>query len=389
MKTPETIVRELGKRLESTWHLEITGVETTYPRTISLGPVSAEALRSDYSSIFEQTRAWHDWARTHDAELTSANRKARGGTIQQVPTHVGITSFDHAARIVGGWEERLRHARQRHEVLLARGLAGEGLARTLRLLSTYSGLDFRIALDVADWFLADPERSRLSVTPRQVPIPGVHAKWIQTHTKGILALTGLDQLGLLPAHPSRVHLTYLDPAHRAAGGRRFDMATVGDAMTPDYEPSFVLICENKDTVVHFPEVPGGIAVEGAGNGARTPAGIPWIHDAERLVYWGDLDAEGFEILAGYRRDLGRDIDALLMDRATYDAYERFGTDHDVRGKPLTARATRNVPELRAAERELYEQLLAEQTTTHRRLEQERIPLEHARAALRELLFNSH
>lgn len=385
MKTPETIVRELGKRLESTWHLEVTGAETTYPRTISLGAVSAEALRSDYSSIFEQTRAWHDWARTHDAELTHANRKARGGTIQQVPTHVTITSLEHATGIVGGWDERLRLVRQRHEVLRARGLTGERLARTLRLLSTYSELDFRIVLEVADWFLADPERSRLSVTPRQVPIPGVHAKWLQTHTTGVLALTGFQSLGLLPAHPSRVHLTYLDPTHRAAGGRRFDVATVGDDMVPAYTPSVVLICENKDTVVHFPEVPGGIAVEGAGAGGRTPASIPWIRDAERLVYWGDLDAEGLEILAGYRRDLGRSIDALLMDRETYDAYERFGTDHDVRGKVLAPRAPRAVPELRAGERELYEHLLAEGTTTHRRLEQERIPLGRALVALQGLL----
>lgn len=39
----------------------------------------------------------------------------------------------------------------------------------------------------------------------------------------------------------------------------------------------VIIAENKDTAVHFPPDPGGIAVEGAGfSGVETAGSLPWL-----------------------------------------------------------------------------------------------------------------
>ncbi len=91
-------------------------------------------------------------------------------------------------------------------------------------------------------------RPRLDHTPRAGQEPRRHL---------VAELAGLNTLPVSPAHPARVHLTYLDLHHRAAGGRHHDCISIGDRVQLGYEPQVVVISENKDTAVGFPPVPGG------------------------------------------------------------------------------------------------------------------------------------
>lgn len=382
MKKPDAIVADVIRRLTGKWHAHLVGEEVSFPHAFPLGRPAAADLRADYAAVHAQTVAWQDWARSRGVVLDYENRVAKGGTTQSIPTHAWVESIDHAAAIVAGdWSERLDRGRERLTVLREKyPLLGEA-GRTIRLVDAYSAVDFGLLLTVADWYLEDPSRAALGVTPRQVPIPGVHAKWLQNHRAGVQALTGMDDLGLLPGHPPRIHFTYLDPGHRSAGGRVHDSATVGDPFMPAYLPEVVIISENKDTAIHFPPLPGGISVEGVGRGGKTPAAFPWIRDASVVVYWGDIDRDGYEILDGYRVDFGRDIDSILMDTATYEVYEAFGTDYDQYGRALLSGDPKPVEKLRADERAAYLQVLDEQHTGHRRVEQERIPLDRALKAV--------
>ncbi|HET9871906.1 MAG TPA: Wadjet anti-phage system protein JetD domain-containing protein [Propionibacteriaceae bacterium] len=381
MKSPEAVVADIRRRLAGKWHAHLSGDETAFPHVFPLGRPSAGDLRADYASVHARTVEWQDWAKSNHVELGYENRAAKGGTRQTVPTHARVESIDHAAGIVGGdWSERLDRGRKRLAPLGAR-CPRLHVGRALRLVDTYTTVDFELLLTVADWYLHEPTRATLGVTPRQVPIPGVHAKWLQSHRAGVQALTGLDDLGLLPGHPPRIHFTYLDPEHRSAGGRVHDSATVGDVVEPAYLPEVVVISENKDTAIHFPPFARGISVEGVGKGGRTPAAFRWIRRAPVVVYWGDIDPDGFEILNGYRVDFDRDIESILMDPETYGAYEEFGTDYDQHGKPLEAGQPRPVEQLRAEERSLYLRLLDTGHPGHRRVEQERIPLDRALEAV--------
>jgi hypothetical protein len=85
-------------------------------------------------------------------------------------------------------------------------------------------------------------------------LPGFHAKWLDNNHALIRTLTGIDNLGLA-SRPTRVHFTYLDPEHRARGGRIHQSITIGDLVEPAYEPELIIILENKDTAVCFPPVP--------------------------------------------------------------------------------------------------------------------------------------
>lgn len=386
MKKPPQIEADIERRLAGRWHLQLTGQEKPFPHAFPIGKPSTAELKSDYSKTFELTTEWQGWAREHNVTLEYESRIAIGGARQVVPTRAIVDSLDHAARLLGDdWPERITNARIRLDIVCKRYPLAAGspqIAATLRLIETYSDLDFHLLQVVADWYLEDPSRASRGITPRQVPIPGVHAKWLQSHQAGVKALTGLDDLGVLPLHPSRIHFTYLDRQHCASGHRVHDSATVGDSFVPEYIPEVVIISENKDTAIHFPLLDRAISVEGVGRGGKTPATFPWIRNAPVLIYWGDMDRDGYEILAGYRVDFDRDIDSVLMDDAAYWAYEKFGTDHDKNGRPLQPGASRLNGKLRSSERAVYEMLLAADHAGHRRIEQERIDLQ---AALRAVL----
>lgn len=159
----------------------------------------------------------------------------------------------------------------------------------------------------------------------------------------------------------------------------------GDTFAPAYQPEVVVISENKDTAIHFPELAGGLIVEGVGRGGRTVASFPWIREAPLVVYWGDMDRDGYEILNGYRIDFDRDLDSILMNVAAYEEFEPYGTNHDQNGRDLVAGAPRVVDHLRADELEVYLRLLHPEHSGHRRIEQERIPLTRALSEVERLV----
>ena len=377
MKTPDQFLTDVHRRLTNTWHTDLTGQTTSWPHTFPLGEMPRATLENDFAAMQRLVHAWHDWAAPRHVTLTTANRRVHG-TTQAIPTHATVATADHAAALTGEpWPARLARGHARAAVLASRYPHVLNPAAVLRAVDTYTDSDFDLLCTVADWF-ATHDASGL--THRQVPLEGIHAKWLNTHQPLLCILTGRDRLGLLPAHPSRIHFTYLDPGYRASGRRQHDSATVGDLFTPAYPPRTIIISENKDTAMHFPPVPGGIAVEGVGKGGGTIASFPWITACPRLFYWGDLDADGFEILNEFRQ-AGVPAVSILMDIATYDMYARYGTATDASGRALDAAPRKPLPFLTVSEQALYERVTDPVWNGPRRLEQERIPLDSAVQAL--------
>ena len=297
---------DIRRRLDNTWHTHLELVtdpgSASWPHNFPLGSVSRADLEKNFDHYRVASLTWQQWAAARAVTLLNASRLVFG-TAQRVPTHVAVPDIDTAARIAGpDWTDRLDRGRRRIAALSAASFNGN-LIRAVRDVDTYSDTDFDLLCTTAAWFRGHADTAH-GLTPRQVPIAGLHAKWLNTRHGLIAALAGLDQLDLLPRHPPRIHFTYLDPHHRAGGGRWHDSATVGDFMTPAYHPAVIVISENKDTAIHFPPLAGGIAIEGAGFGGGTAAAVDWVRTCTTLLYWGDLDAAGLEILNGYREAAG-------------------------------------------------------------------------------------
>lgn len=375
MKELAEVIKDIRRRLERTWATDLTGTTASWPHRFPLGATTKTDLETRWKTTYQPlVRQWRDWAKEHPVRLHTESKRVYT-TTQDIPTHIEVAAVDIAANLLGDdWINRLRRGRDRLAQAADRFPATPDLAHVIRVVDDYTDTDFVLLLTVAGWFQANDASG---YTPRQVPIPGVHAKWLNTHQPLIVALSGRDTLGLLPRHPARIHFTYLDPAYRATGARLHDSATVHDTFTPPYSPAVVIISENKDTAIHFPPVPGGIVVEGDGFGGKTAAAFTWLTDAPHLCYWGDIDAHGYEILSGWRTD-GVPVTSILMDPATYDTYEPYGTNTDQHGHPLKPGSPKPLPHLTSDERSVYDRLVDPALRTHRRIEQERIPL---RAAL--------
>ena len=381
MKTPAQVTLDIERRLKNTWntHLDQTPtVDRSWPHTFALGTVNKAELERDFDRYRTESVALRAWAAQFGVNLTDASRFVMG-TTQRLPTHVTLADIDTAARLCGPtWTTRLARGRARLATLRSHQFDGD-LTRIIRDVDNYSDLDFDLLCSTANWFCRHGASAR-GLTPRQVPVPGLQAKWLNSRHGLIATLADLPELRLLPPHPARIHFTYLDPQHRAAGGRWHDSASIGDCMSPEYTPQIVIITENKDTAIGFPALQGGVAVEGAGTGGSTPAAIEWLRDCPTIMYWGDMDAAGFTILNGYRV-AGLPVHSILMDIPTYDTYASFGTDLDAKGNPIQLAARRHLPQLNNAEQELYDRLTDPAWEGHRRVEQERIPLEVALTAV--------
>lgn len=127
----------------------------------------------------------------------------------------------------------------------------------------------------------------------------------------------------------------------------------------------VLIVENKTTLyatLTLPKMNKTIAIFGQGNAVTNIQNAIWLKDLT-VLYWGDIDVHGFEILSRIRKHFNH-TESILMDKTTFEKF----FEHES-GKPTTDTTTLN---LHDNERDLYNLL----KTNNWRLEQERIPFDY-------------
>lgn len=127
----------------------------------------------------------------------------------------------------------------------------------------------------------------------------------------------------------------------------------------------VLVTENRLTFLTLPSLPGLLAILGQGYAITRLRRLPWLAN-HPLYYWGDIDVEGFEILATLRRIFPH-TQALLMNQATLDAHGEYMTT----GSGKIAFNQRLEEYLSPEEKTLARRMAGSQL----RLEQERIPLD--------------
>lgn len=127
----------------------------------------------------------------------------------------------------------------------------------------------------------------------------------------------------------------------------------------------VLIVENKTTLyttLTLPNMEGAIAVFGQGNAVLNLKNATWLTKME-ILYWGDIDVQGFEILSRLREHFTH-IKSVLMDKVTFETF--FEND---KGTPTNISTKLNLSD---REQELYNIL----EKNNWRLEQEKVPLDY-------------
>lgn len=385
MKTVSEVERLINGRIVKHWAESVLAQaqgrdDPRWPWVVSLTSLSGNALNEHWSDVWRWIVGWNTWADDNGCTLTIANRRL-GGATRAIPTRISVPNIDTAAAVMdSGWARKLCDARGRARILhdefpttLSSGL--------LRAACALSEVDFDLARESAKWFRHnDPT----GLTARQVPIAGLHSKWLDGHVRLVTGLSGRADVGLVK-RPSRIQFSYLDPDWLQQGNRRRDSITLDEPhQPPGYEPMVILITENKDTALFFPSVERGIVIEGNGNAVARVAQVPWIRACRSIIYWGDLDAHGFGIL-NLLRSTGVPAEMILMDEATLLRYAPYAASAYADGSPLPQGLPAPTPFLSDDERRVLELITDPAWTGPRRIEQERIPLETAHEELTQSL----
>lgn len=127
----------------------------------------------------------------------------------------------------------------------------------------------------------------------------------------------------------------------------------------------ILVVENKTTLyttLTLPKMNDTIAIFGSGFRVFNLRNVLWFNNL-KLLYWGDIDVQGFEIISQFRTYFPR-TKSILMDKKTFDNF--FEDDS---GTPSNISLSLNLTD---EEQHLYDIL----KTNNWRLEQEKIPLDY-------------
>lgn len=127
----------------------------------------------------------------------------------------------------------------------------------------------------------------------------------------------------------------------------------------------VIVVENKTTLhttLTLPRMGKTIAIFGSGYSVYNLKNVNWFTNLE-LLYWGDIDVQGFEILSQFRGYFPQ-TKSVLMDKATFDKF----FENDL-GTLTNITSQLNLTDL---EKELYTIL----KSNNWRLEQEKISFEY-------------
>lgn len=236
--------------------------------------------------------------------------------------------------------------------------------------------EWQSILKVCHYFKENPKPS---LYIRELPVK-VHTKFIERNKSIIRELLDI----LISEHvkseekefENRFNLKYAEPQIRfkvldkTISDRFF--SGIDDIAIPvsQFEkldlPIFkVLVVENKTTLyttLTLPKMNDTIAIFGSGFSVFNLKNVRWF-DNLKLLYWGDIDVQGFEILSQFRTCFPQ-TRSVLMDKQTFDKF--FENDN---GTPTNISTKLNLTD---EEQELYEIL----KTNNWRLEQEKIPLEY-------------
>ncbi|GGA18711.1 Wadjet anti-phage system protein JetD domain-containing protein [Dyella nitratireducens] len=377
MRTPE----ELRRRLRSRWQNQrrnwLLGVGE-WPLPLSTEPPTEAKLLDDWARFDAWLVQWRDVSRDGESVVRYETRTWTRVGEQQVPCAWEFATPEAVARELGQ-SARWLSARRRFDELAAwkpDATWQTELSRHFDLLADLDQADFERLCRVVEWLWRHPSSG---LYPRQLPIPGIDSKWIESHRAVVAAWVSVLHGSEVPADfyaltglraaPDRLRMRLLDPALRAAWGGLSDIeAPAGEFIRLELPARRVLIVENLVTGLACEDLSGTLVFMRRGYAVDALAKLPWLAQLP-VHYWGDIDTHGLAILSRLRSYLPQ-VQSLLMDQQTLLAFKPLW------GKEEKQHAALEFAHLTEEEQSLY-RALREGDYKQVRLEQERIAWDFA------------
>jgi len=378
----EQLVSTLQKRWNTGRYLRAYAARARW-ESITL-PVKGPSA-GDLLDHFDEARKWaaeFEWdagaGRPGSERFSIEYRTLRGRNlgVNRIPARMRIDSFDQLCELLDRTEEVRALDRVLAQTRDRIPSASPWVAGHPLVALGYRDV-WGKALTTVEWITS---RENCGLYLRQIDVAGVDTKFVEGHQKlldelltAVLPPDRIDhswpradftrRFGFL-AKPgyTRFRLLGRNVSGFPSGVTELTLRTDELAkLAPDVTTVFVV--ENEVTYLAFPDVANAIVVFGSGFALTALEDLPWLHGKE-IVYWGDIDAHGFDILNRLR---GRfeSVRSMLMDADTLLAH----TEQWVVEPTPTSRA---LPYLAADEASLYRDLVEGLHGPSIRLEQERV-----------------
>lgn len=369
------LVKQSALKLWPKYLSSLVTEEQLFPLYI---PFKAFSFKEGYLQVREMTRellskSKNEIGKGYFVELQET--KSREFGTQTLPSRVCFeTESDYLS-----FTDHIQDALSFKQMVALIKEKGDPFLKLLPLLSSKPILfldyaeKWELLLDVAKWFF---ENKFSGLYIREIPL-AIPTKFIESNTSVLMrmleAILPEDHFNLKETQfEKRVGLRFDESIFRVRCkspllGGEWPCDALDDFAVPASRfflfrnVKKIFIVENKMNFLTFPLIENSAVIWGSGFLCSSLPKGRGIEERE-LYYWGDLDAQGFQILSALR-SLFPKVKSFLMDLATYEKYEHYsGTG--------VATNVRELSELTAEEHAVFDML----RNKNLRLEQERIPL---------------
>lgn len=326
-------------------------------------PTSGNAAKN-FETTQEFIRTWQAWTTPGSITFEEKHWHRAGLGVQQVPTRISTSTPKELAALAG----QSKYFAELQKKL--NNLGVEHRNRAIEVLRLWKELPLEECTwvsRVVDWFRENPESG---LRPRAVAVAGVHGKWLQRNARLVRHLLGTEDLGLVSGD-QLIRLRILDPSLRIGLTDISIPVTEAASLWPTGGPKTAVIVENKETFLSLnSKWSNTIVIWGAGYAVGILDKLPWLHLCENILYWGDLDADGFAILHRLRSSFN-DVESVMMSPNDVNRWAHLGVPDPGDSSTILSSLTHSELDARRA-------LL---THGNIRIEQERIPWDIALSTL--------
>lgn len=332
---------------------------------------SLTEFEKEIQSITSQSKAKKGFGYT--LEFQQVKTKYLG--VQDLPTSIYFNSKNDFLKFLGKEEEVELFVESTRKIKEAFPQLEEWIIKNVKKV-IQNQTEWKSILKVCQYFKQNPKPN---LYIRELPIR-VHTKFLERNQSVIKELLDV----LIAEHINtdeklferRFNLKYAEPQIRFKVldkeiSQKF-FSGIDDLAIPvsqfeilNLPVQKIIVLENKTsfyTALTLPKINKSIALFGSGFSVYNLKNVHWFKNKE-LLYWGDIDAQGFEILSQFRGYFPHSK-SVLMDKQTFDKFFENGN-----GTPSNISTKLN---LTYNEQELYNTL----KKNNWRLEQEKIPFEY-------------
>lgn len=366
--TPSELTAWAVKRYAAQHRAWLNGAGS-FPLRVPLGVPTEKVFMAEYRAVLAWHTAWRQWAGPGVVEWADVQWQKTGA--QRLPVALEFGGAAEVAALAGKAAEWALAKARLGELAALAPAPRDDWGRFYAMVLAYSPADWQHLLVCLAYFRANPASG---LYRRQLPLPGVHTKWLEAHesdvTRLVVQLKGLDAdkdffsvCGVRKV-PYRVRVRVLCPQLRRQLGGLGDLKVpLAELTSWTLRPSTVLIVENLESGIALEDHPGTLAFIGMGNAVTELAAIPWLSTIPG-VYWGDIDTYGLAMFGRLHSVLPL-LRPVLMDEPTLKAHRALWTT-----EPGKSPAPGGLP---AAQQALFDLLTRDDLGCGVRLEQERLP----------------